>query len=239
MAPLISGRYPRPLSDVEVPFLRPSGINGGVGRGDGWWQATRTESVLYVAPSCVHIRKDHLFSITSASNRLPQGPQRRLITTFLNMLTNWDSLEERALLWTGMFNKPQRAALHQYIQRLLSARSRALLTSTCRRFLSATRAIWEDFGTIVTDAGRGTAWAPLTPLPPRPLHQTLENQYQLRSWIRLRTPRPWSTACSEILTPSPVSGKRLILVNSYCRTSMPAWTRRWIGSKEVELHLGG
>ena len=48
---------------------------------------------------------------------------------------------EWVLLWTGMFTKLQRAALHPYIQRLPLARSRALLSGTCRSFASATRSI--------------------------------------------------------------------------------------------------
>ena len=57
------------------------------------------------------------------TNRLQQGPQRQLVNTFIDMAVNWDPLDKRAILRTGMLTKPQRAALHPHIQRLPTARS--------------------------------------------------------------------------------------------------------------------
>ena len=89
---------------------------------DQWWQGENTlvagvqegacplcsatvcsqAHILCVCPSLDHILKDQRCSIMSTSNRLPLGPQRQLVTSFLDMALHRAPLDVR-VLWTGMF----------------------------------------------------------------------------------------------------------------------------------------
>ena len=99
--------------------------------------------ILCVWPSLDHIRKDQLYSINSASARLPVGPQRQLVATLLDMALHWSPWHVHQ---TSTGSSPP------HIQRLPITRSRALLTDTCRSFARATRSIWEGFCTLVKKA---------------------------------------------------------------------------------------
>ena len=108
--------------------------------------------IVCVCPVLDHLREDHLRSLTTATTRLPPGPQRLLLTKYLDMVTTWTPLEDRVLLWTGMLSKPQRAALDPYIRRLPLLRSRSLLTGTCRSLTRLTRTLWITFRSLVAEA---------------------------------------------------------------------------------------
>ena len=148
---------------------------------DQWWHGENTSVAGVQEGACPLCRatvcsQDHiqcvclsleeqLLSITNASYHLPQGPQRQLITTLLDMASNWAPLDEHAMLWTGKFTKLQRTILHPHIQRLPLARSRSLLTGTCRSFVRATRTIREGFRTLVSEAEHSDSLNALPHLP--------------------------------------------------------------------------
>ena len=108
--------------------------------------------ILCVCPALEHLREDHLLSLATSTTRLPQGPQRHLLTKYLDILTTWSPLEDRVLLWTGMLSQPQRAVLDPYIRRLPVTRSRSLLTGTCRSLTRLTRTLWVNFRSLVAEA---------------------------------------------------------------------------------------
>ena len=108
--------------------------------------------ILCVCPALEHLREDHLRSLATSLTRLPQGPQRQLLTKYLDMVTTWLPLEDRVLLWTGMLSQPQRAALDTYIRHLPVTRSRSLLTGTCRSLTRLTRTLWVNFRSLVAEA---------------------------------------------------------------------------------------
>ena len=108
--------------------------------------------ILCVCPVLEYLREDHLRSLATANTRLPHGPQRQLLGKYLDMVTTWLPLDDRVLLWTGMLSQPQRFALDPYIRRLPVARSRSLLTCTCRRLTRITRTVWVAFRRLVSEA---------------------------------------------------------------------------------------
>ena len=109
------------------------------------------DHILCVCPALDHLRQDHLRSLTTATTRLPPGPQRQLITKYLDMVTTWSPIEDRVLLWTGMLSKSQRFELDPYIRRLPVARSRTLLTGTCRSLTRLTRTLWLTFRSLLAE----------------------------------------------------------------------------------------
>ena len=108
--------------------------------------------ILCVCPVIDHLRADHLRSLHSATTRLPPGPQRHLITKYLDMVTTWSPLEDRVLLWTGMLSKPQLSVLDPYIRRLPHTLSISLLTGTCRSLTQLTRTLWLTFRSLAAEA---------------------------------------------------------------------------------------
>ena len=129
--------------------------------------------ILCVCPALDHLRADHLRSLATSLTRLPQGPQRELLTKYLDMVNVWAPLEERALLWTGMLSQPQRAALDPFIRRLPLTRSRSLLTGTCRSLTRLTRTLWLTFRSLVAEV---MAEDPLTVASPQfPTNDTMDS----------------------------------------------------------------
>ena len=96
----------------KTSFRRRGTLYGQSGINVGRLEQNGNRHPGWFCPALHHIRKDQLFSITSASSRLPEGPQRQLIATLLDIALHWTPLDERAHLWTGMFMEPQRAVLH-------------------------------------------------------------------------------------------------------------------------------
>ena len=124
--------------------------------------------ILCVCPVLEHLREDHLRSIATTTTSIPQGPQRQLITKYLDMATTWSPLEDRVLLWTGMLSKPQRSELDPYIRRLPITRNRYLLTGTCRSLTRLTRTIWETFRSLVAEAATDDPQCDVSSRPPLP-----------------------------------------------------------------------
>ena len=122
--------------------------------------------ILCVCPALEHLREDYLRSLANAPTRLPQGPQRQLLTKYLDIVTTWSPLEDRVLLWTGMLSQPQRAVLDPYIRRLPVTRSRSLLTGTCRSLTRLTRTLWVNFRSLVAEAVADGSQSDASPLFP-------------------------------------------------------------------------
>ena len=107
--------------------------------------------IVCACPALDHLREDHLRSLATSTTRLPQGPQRQLIATYLDMVSTWSPAEDRVFLWTGMLSKPQRTVLDPYIRRLPLTRSRSLLTGTCRSLTRLTRTLWITYRSLVAE----------------------------------------------------------------------------------------
>ena len=122
--------------------------------------------ILCECPQLDPFRREQLFSINSAALRIPAGPQRSLVRTFIDMATTWLPLDERALLWTGMPNKKQRANLQPLMTPLSTSMTRSLLQGVGRNFARATRTIWELFRSHVSET--------LTPSSPNTPHSHLD-----------------------------------------------------------------
>ena len=67
------------------------------------------------------------------------------------MASSWELLEESVLLWKGILNKNQRAALPPFIKCLPVVYSRALLTGAGRSFARATWSLWETYNLQLHD----------------------------------------------------------------------------------------
>ena len=130
------------------------------------------DHILCACPALDHLRQDNLRSLTMANTRLPQGPQRQLLTKYRDMVTTLLPLEYRVLLWTGMLSKSQRSELDPYIRRLPVARSRSLLTGTCRSLTQLTRTIWVTFRSLVPEVAADDPQCDVS--SPTPLPDTLD-----------------------------------------------------------------
>ena len=119
--------------------------------------------ILCVCPALEHIREDHLRSLAASTTRLPQGPQRQLLTTYLDMVNTWSPHEDRVFLWTGMLSQPQRAVLDPFIRCLPLACSRSLLTGTCRSLTRLTRTLWLTFRSLAAEAAADDPLADASP----------------------------------------------------------------------------
>ena len=106
--------------------------------------------IIYECSLLQSYRTEHLSSIRSLEP--PAGPQRSLIQQFVHLALHRTPLDERVLVWTGMFNKMQRTSLQPFLGSLSLSLSRSLLEGTGRSFARATRTLWELFRSQVASS---------------------------------------------------------------------------------------
>ena len=143
-------------------------------------------------------------SLTMANIRLPQGPQgpqRQLLTKHLKMVAIWSPLEDRVLLWTGMLSKSQQSELDLYIRRLPVARSRSLLTGTCRSLSRLTRTLWVTFRSLVAEAATDDTPCDGSSPPLYLITWTTRISLTMPSWTHPTVWRLRLLLCEEVVTP--------------------------------------
>ena len=152
--------------------------------------------IMCLCAALASLRQDLFSSERASGMRLPAGPKWALTLSLSGLLVTWDPMEDRALLWTGMFNADHRAALVSCTRGLPLSSSRANLLGRSHLMNRAVRSLWETFISpfLTCPLSRRPRW--IRPYPPWstrgiPLTQLTPSVTQgIRSWHLLALAYP-------------------------------------------------